>query len=438
MQNSDEERLAKGILWMIRVRWIIVTFPYLIFLRVGQTEQIRFGLVYGLIPWVAYSLNIVYYILVRRRKYLLYIAYFQMIVDLVVITLGVHLAGGLASWFGVLIYPIVIIAAAILLSTKTGFLMATISSILYSGMVGMEYFKVIPLISILGVEGRLYENIPYVIISLATRVVFFYWIAIVSGHLADEIRQGREELKGAYDELKQTQDQLIQSAKLSTIGQMAAGMAHELRNPLNVINSAAYCIKSRVGKERPELLLNLEHIESEVARADRLITSLLGFSKPIVSIGSIDVNALMDDTLLFLEKEVSLSNIEIVKEYGQGLAEIAGDRSQLQEVFLNIILNACQAMPQGGRLRIKSRELKIESEEFVEIIFEDTGAGIPEEDIPKVFEPFFSTKEKGTGLGLAISHQIIQRHKGEIIAESTLGEGTSFIVRLPVSQKTDL
>lgn len=217
-EDRGQERLAKEILWMVRVRWVIVAFPYLIFLRTGQTEAIQFGFFYGLIPWIEYLLNAGYYILVKRRKYLLFIAYFQMVVDLAVITIGVHLAGGLASWFGVLIYPIIIVAAAIILSMRAGLLMAALSGLLYSGMIGLEYFEIIPRVPILGLEESLYENIPYVIISLVTRVVFFCWIAVIAGHLADEMRRGREGLKKTCDELKETQGQLLQSEKLATIG----------------------------------------------------------------------------------------------------------------------------------------------------------------------------------------------------------------------------
>lgn len=137
--------------------------------------------------------------------------------------------------------------------------------------------------------------------------------------------------------------------------------------PLNVINSAAYFVKSRIKERYPELDLSLEYIEKEVARADRFIASLLEFSKPAESIRPIDLNILLDDTLLLLGKELSLSNIEITKAYTRDLPEIVADRGQLQQVFLNILLNACQAMPEGGRLKISSERLKVEDKEFVQI-----------------------------------------------------------------------
>lgn len=157
----NQEGLAKGILWMIRIRWVIVTFPYLIFLRLSHTEAIQFSFIYGLIPWIMYLLNTVYWILLKKRRCLVFVAYFQMVIDLVAITFGVHLSGGLASWFGVLIYPVVIVAAAILLSTRAGFLMATLSGIFHSGMIGLEYFEIIPRVPILGLERSLYENNPF-------------------------------------------------------------------------------------------------------------------------------------------------------------------------------------------------------------------------------------------------------------------------------------
>jgi two-component system NtrC family sensor kinase len=212
---------------------------------------------------------------------------------------------------------------------------------------------------------------------------------------------------------------------------MAAGIAHELRNPLNVINSAAYYIKSKIGED-PKLQRNIEHMEREIGRADALITSLLEFSKPVTKIEQVKVNRLLDDALLLLGKEVSFHNIEIVKEYDGALPSIEGERNRLESVFLNIILNAVQAMPDGGRLSLKTRRA---GEESIEILFADTGTGIEKEDLHKIFDPFFSRKEKGVGLGLSISAQAIRAHGGEISVESRPGEGTTFSIRLPIKKE---
>ncbi len=260
-------------------------------------------------------------------------------------------------------------------------------------------------------------------------------------------KQAQTKLETAYAELKKLQAQLIQSEKLAAIGELAAGISHEIANPLNVITGRAKLI-SMEENLNVDIKESIEVIDAQAKRISQIIDRLIKFSRrsePRQEL--IDINNLIDETLPLLEFQIRLENIKIAKDYTQGLPEISGDRNQLQEVFLNILLNAVQAMPDGGRISIKTSLERITEfgirngrrktdifkigDEAIVIEFIDTGPGIPKEYLDRIFEPFFTTKSQGTGLGLSVSYGIIEAHKGSIYVKSSLGEGTTFVIRLP-------
>ncbi len=230
--------------------------------------------------------------------------------------------------------------------------------------------------------------------------------------------------------------QLIQSEKLATIGLLSSGIAHELRNPLNIIETARYYIEDTLeseGRLDGDLRSKFEVIKKNVRRASNIINNLLEFSRHSENERElIDVNRLIDSTLSLIGKELSAKNIELVRRYGQvPLAYFGLDG--LKQVLLNIIINAVQAMPNGGRLTI---ETSTASDGRLQVRIADTGDGIPPENLPHIFSPFFTTKAvgEGTGLGLYITHMILQRENGDISVDSTNGEGTTFTVQLPTGQ----
>ena len=246
----------------------------------------------------------------------------------------------------------------------------------------------------------------------------------------EELRAINEELQTANDELKEAQEQLIRSEKLAAIGQLASGVGHELRNPLGAIKNAVFYIRRRITKTdlpttEPRVLEFLDIIDEEVYVANKVITDLLGFSRvarPTVS--PVSVAGLIEDTL---RHTLLPENIELIKDINENLPMIMVDADQIRQVFMNIILNAQQAMAGGGYLSIKARS----QGEFVAVAFADTGGGIPESDINKVFDPLFTTKAKGIGLGLSVCKNILERHGGNIRVESEVGKGATFTVFLP-------
>jgi two-component system NtrC family sensor kinase len=231
-------------------------------------------------------------------------------------------------------------------------------------------------------------------------------------------------------ELREMQDYLIRSEKLASLGKMAAGIAHEINNPLTSILINTHLMLEKCEKKDPDCE-NLTLIADETSRCAQIVKGLLEFARqnPPEKTKS-DINELIDRTTQLLENQASFQNVKIIKNLEAGLPQIQLDKTKIQQVFWNLMLNACAAMPKGGNLTIISR--LDDDRKYVEIVFIDTGVGIPRENINKLFDPFFTTKSSGTGLGLAVSYGIIQQHDGKIEVKSEVGQGSVFTVKLPV------
>jgi len=248
----------------------------------------------------------------------------------------------------------------------------------------------------------------------------------------EELRATNEELQAANEELKEAQEQLIRSEKLAVIGQLAGAVGHELRNPLGAIKNATYYIKgkldrSELGQREPRVTEFLDIINDEITASNKIINDLLGFSrtrKPTVVPTRIE--KVIDDTLSLIPLP---ENIELDRKPGTGLPEVKIDPDQIQQVLANVITNAVEAMPEGGRLTITASEV----EKFLEMKITDTGSGIAPEIAGKIFDPLFTTKAKGIGLGLAVCKSIIERHEGNIEVNSEVGKGTTFTIRIPLA-----
>ncbi len=232
------------------------------------------------------------------------------------------------------------------------------------------------------------------------------------------------------------QQQVVQSEKLAAVGQLTAGIMHEINNPLATIGACVVAMEGRLADLAPEvrtvMLDYLGIVEKEVERCTSILDGLLDFSRPVGrSKAPVDVNALMEDTLFLVQHHKGFRLLEVSRELGSGLPEVDANGGQILQVFMAIILNAIDAMPQGGTLRVRTMA---DDTGHVVAEFQDTGRGIPRADLPKIFEPFFTTKEpgQGTGLGLSICYGIMQEHGGDIAVDSVPGEGSVFRVTLPV------
>ncbi len=227
------------------------------------------------------------------------------------------------------------------------------------------------------------------------------------------------------------------SNKMASIGRLASGVAHEINNPLAIINEKAGLIKDLLTFKKdstkdPKLIGLVDSVLSSVERCGRITKRLLGFARHMdVSVQPIKLDEIIHDVLSFLDKEAEYRSIAVSVEIPNDIPQLESDRGKLQQIFLNVINNAFAAMNDGGHLDITAR---CEDKDFVSATITDNGCGIPEEDLERVFEPFFSTKAKkgGTGLGLSITYGLVQEIGGMIRVQSEVGKGTSFIITLPL------
>jgi len=233
-------------------------------------------------------------------------------------------------------------------------------------------------------------------------------------------------------QLKRLEEEAQRNQRLRAMGEMAAGIAHEIRNPLGGIELFASMLKKDLAQD-PEKRPLTEHIISGVKNMDRIISSLLLFAKsPEPSRQQCNLNHLLKDIVNASADFQCPDNVKIHHDLAVGEAVAAGDEELLRQVFLNFIRNAVQAMPDGGSLRLTTQTGNTaDSRSHITVTVADTGVGIAAQDQKNIFNPFFSTKDKGTGLGLAIAHNIIKAHQGTIDVESETGQGTKFIIKIP-------
>jgi signal transduction histidine kinase len=257
-------------------------------------------------------------------------------------------------------------------------------------------------------------------------------LALEKAQLYRDSQHQLEKLLSVLDELGRTQAQLVHSEKLASLGVLAGGVAHEINNPLMVIlgRTELMLMDEHIDHNIKE---NLDTIHTETERIASIVHGLLTFSRKSrqEKIETIELNEVLARTLMLSEHQLTVGNVRIKRELHPNLPTIQANPGQLQQVFMNLIINAHHAMPDGGDLIVRSGTVP-DGRVFVEV--EDTGCGIPPDDIGRIFDPFFTTKDegKGTGLGLAVSRNIIESHGGEIGLQSTLDEGTIFRVVLPL------
>jgi signal transduction histidine kinase len=253
-----------------------------------------------------------------------------------------------------------------------------------------------------------------------------------------ELQKWNSELERRVQErtrdLKEAQEQLIAQEKLAALGQMASVVGHELRNPLAVMNNSIYFLKTKLvallnpadTDQDPKIQKHLNIIESEIAKSNTIIRDVLDFSRQrALKLTPQKVDELVAKAI---ERIQFPPNVGHKQDLQLGGIEVPLDEDEIRQVLVNLMENACQAMTSGGTLNVGTKS----HAEEVEITIADTGCGIPQEHLSKIFAPFFTTKSRGTGLGLAVVKKIIERHQGTIGVESKIGEGTAFRIRLPL------
>jgi two-component system CheB/CheR fusion protein len=268
------------------------------------------------------------------------------------------------------------------------------------------------------------------------------WLSITPIFLTDDHDRNRVRKIGYMgigsdmSDRKNLEQQIIQAEKLATIGQLAAGIAHEIGTPLNIISGNAELIQLDM-EESDSGYMELTAIIEQTKRISVMIKQLLDFARPkILSLRPVNINSVIGSVLNFVRLQFSKNGIDVETDLADDPPKVYGDPALLYQVFLNVVMNAFQSMPKGGKLYLNTvsvRETGRENEEpdKVTVTIRDTGEGIPPENIGKLFTPFFSTKEpgKGTGLGLAVTHRIVQEHNGTIVIDSEVDKGTTVTIQ---------
>ncbi|MGD0281672.1 MAG: PAS domain S-box protein [Dissulfurispiraceae bacterium] len=254
----------------------------------------------------------------------------------------------------------------------------------------------------------------------------------------ETLRKTHQALEKAYTDLKAAQSQMLQQEKMASIGQLSAGVAHEIKNPLAIIVQG---VDSLQGPHSDSLRADVsEMIKKAAIRAAKIVNDLLSFARQSpLSLEKMDIVSIIDETLSLVEHQLNLKNIGIIRQFEEGNLIALVDSDQIKQVFINVLLNAADAMRQGGAIEIDAgmTVMPTTGKPAVRISFSDNGCGIEPENIEKIFDPFFTTKRDsgGTGLGLAVSHRIIENHGGTITIESRVGEGTRVVVTLPAPEQ---
>jgi two-component system NtrC family sensor kinase len=218
---------------------------------------------------------------------------------------------------------------------------------------------------------------------------------------------------------------------MASLGVLSSGVAHEINNPLGVILGYAGYLEGKLDPEDPRYRF-VHEIKRESKRCKKIVQDLLNYARtPKPEVAPTDLNELLEQIVDFAANHTDLHNVKVARRFAPELPPALIDGDQIRQVAINLILNAGAAMPEGGDLVVRTAQA---GPDQVEMVFADTGGGIPQEYLEKIFEPFFTTRSKGTGLGLAITRQIIEQHQGQIEIDSEIGQGTVVTVRLPLAE----
>ena len=250
----------------------------------------------------------------------------------------------------------------------------------------------------------------------------------------EALMRTHKELRQTHETMMRTQQQLVRAEKLAAVGRLTTGVSHEILNPLNII-TMSFHIMANDPATPPKIVGKLRVLSEQANRIANIAHDLLSFARQRPPERRLlDLNHTVQGTMGLLEREFELDNIDVELKLAEELPPVLADEDQLQQVILNLLTNARDAMPEGGRLVLRTESVRDNGRDFVELWVEDTGPGIPPEDVDNVFDPFFTTKPEGegTGLGLSIVHGIVESHGGSVRAENVPGGGAAFTIRLGV------
>ncbi|HZE95395.1 MAG TPA: ATP-binding protein [Planctomycetota bacterium] len=414
---SPTPELAERIRWFIRLRWLAIAG---ILVAAGVVASLglegSWRQLVGLAALLG-ALNVAYAALSRRGVPPLAFTWWQIVADLTVLTLALHVSGGIENPFA-FFYVFHVIIASILLPRRVSYIVAGLATLFYLAMAALEHWRVLPHTD-LGLVR--WDNPRY--LAAASAVIASTLFS--SSYLASTIMEG---LRRKDEEMRRFNERLLQTEKLAAIGQLAAGIAHELNTPLASIAGYAEELGEIVRGSDGKIVQYTGVIRSQTERCKAITQSLLNFArKSEIRVQAVDVNAVVREAIDYLRFKKRAPQLRIETDLVD-VPPVQADPGQLLQVFLSILINAADAVEGGGTITVRTRAGK-----EVQVAVSDTGMGIPPENLKKVFEPFFTTKEpgEGTGLGLSLSYGIVKQMGGTIDLRSKVGEGTEVTIALP-------
>ncbi|MFA5927718.1 MAG: ATP-binding protein [Candidatus Margulisiibacteriota bacterium] len=455
-QSGLDKDLYEKMQQMIKIIWSAVPVAILIIISLGVSSQTYASFdalirpIYFIVGGSLF-LSVFFGILIRTKKYLELQVYLTHLSFIFICIIGMHYSGGIESPLYVVIL-IFFLFSSVIIPSNMSIALSTICSVLYVLLISAEYYQLISHVSFVHSPTGApitYSSFDQVFLVIV-RISLFYLVAIVPGYLSGILKEKNMKLELLYKELQETQEQMIQSEKLASVGHLLSGITHEIKNPLTSILGFSELCASRLKQtdkelNRPELADFVSKIVMSTKHCVSVVQNLLDFARSSEkhkdNFQPVNVNNSVEDVLKIVEHQIFLQNIKIIRSLKPDLPSVLGNDSELRQVFLNIIINAKDAMPNGGRLTIISTN-KPNDPNSIEVKFMDTGCGIIQGKLDKIFDPFFTTKEKGkgTGLGLSVSYGIIKNHYGQIDVQSTENTGSIFTVTLPAminEQKID-
>ncbi len=438
--QKDYYLIRQGAEWLIGLRWLAIIIVATI---IGISTFIL-----HLVPettwlplWLCLILlicgNVFFLSMSRRHVSSHFLLLVQIVSDLVLLTALLHFSGGIENPF-FLVFIFHVIIGSILLPKKNAFWITCMVCLLFTIMACGELLRILPHYTLTifphdmaHVEHAAHKPV-YVMGQTGVFSIVMFWAAYFTTAMAGALRI-------EFEKQRNTSLQLIQAAKMAAIGELAGNVAHEVNNPIGIIIGKTKILLSDFRDQLPaKVTSDLEKVYLHAERIAIIIRGLLTFSRPSIEKKEpIDINTVVNKSLFLAESRFHSGQIALNVSLEDGIPQIEGNANELQQVLLNIINNAVDAMQDGGTLTIQtstaSRRLDKGLIQGVQISLLDTGVGISQEDMAQIFKPFWTTKgTKGTGLGLAISHGIVRSHGGEIWAESKAGQGSTFYVFLPI------
>ncbi len=374
-----------------------------------------------------FGLSFFYALALRSVQRLDLFAYFQTSLDTVIVTLIIYLTGGFYSVFSFL-YLVVIIYGSIMLSKPGGLLLASLSTLFYALIIFLEFQRLLNPYMVERSGAIIKFNWSYGVYKVLFTAVACYAVALLSGFLTEQNRKSRLELKSMEDYVRRVE-------KMASMGEMAAGLAHEIKNPLASLAGSIQLLREEI-KYNPDHDHLMHIVLRETDRLSALVNNFLLFARPPATRAeTILLDATLTDIVALFEKDQMIFGKITIEQKLLPSIWVHIDPVHLRQVVWNLLLNAAESISENGRIVIS---MTLYKQTLVKLTIADNGCGMTQEIIQSIFNPFFTTKSNGTGLGLSIAHRIIENYGGRLVVESEIGRGSEFTITLECRQQYSL